>query len=75
MNTSLENYIHYFAGEISRKYQLDPAKVLWINLGDPVRVALLKPERKLSDETFYSISWRPVRPNEMAAIEPDLTDF
>lgn len=75
MNTSLENYIHYFAEEISRKYQLDPAKVLWINLGDPVRVALLKPERKLSDETFYSIAWRPVRPNEMAAIEPDLTDF
>jgi hypothetical protein len=49
--------------------------VLWINLGDPVRVALLKPERKLSTETFYSISWRPVRPNEMAAIAPDLTGF
>ncbi|MEX1299008.1 MAG: hypothetical protein AB1Z81_08370 [Desulfotignum sp.] len=75
MNTSLENYIHYFAEEISRQYRLEPAKVLWIKLEDPVRVAQLKPERKLSDETFYSISWRPVRPNEMAAIEPDLTGF
>jgi hypothetical protein len=75
MNTSLENYMHYFAGEISRQYRLEPDKVLWIQLGDPVRVARLKPERKLSDETFYSVSWRPVRPNEMAAIGPDLAGF
>jgi hypothetical protein len=75
MNTSLENYMHYFAGEISRQYRLEPDKVLWIQLGDPVRVAQLKPERKLSDETFYSVSWRPVRPNEMAAIGPDLAGF
>jgi hypothetical protein len=75
MNTSLENYIHYFAEEISRQYGLEPAKALWIKLGDPIRVAQLKPERKLSDETLYAVSWRSVRPNEMAAIEPDLTDF
>ena len=75
MNTSLENYLHYFAEEISREYRLEPAKALWIKLGDPVRVAQLKPERKLSDETFYSVSCRPVRPNEMAAIEPDLSGF
>ena len=75
MNTSLENYIHYFAEEIGRQYLLEPAKVLWIKLGDPVRVAQLKPERKLSGEALYSVSWRPVRPNEMAVIEPDLTDF
>jgi hypothetical protein len=75
INTSLENYIHYFAEEISRQYGLEPAKALWIKLGDPIRVAQLKPERKLSDETLYAVSWRSVRPNEMAAIEPDLTGF
>lgn len=75
MNTSLENYIHYFAEEISRQYQLDLTKVLWIKLGDPVTVARLTPERKLSDDIFYAVSWRPIRPNEMAAIEPDIADF
>ncbi|MCF8093082.1 MAG: hypothetical protein K9K21_11665 [Desulfotignum sp.] len=75
MNTSLENYIHNFAEKISEQYHLDMTKVLWIKMGDPVMVARLKPDRKLSDETFYAISWRPVRPNEMAAIEPDIKDF
>ncbi len=75
MNTALENYIHYFAEEISRQYGLEPAKALWIRLGDPIQVAQLRPERKLSDETFYAVSWRSVRPNEMETIEPDITDF
>lgn len=75
MNTSLGNYIHNFAEKISEQYQLDMAKVMWIKMGDPVMVAHLTPDRKLSDNTLYSISWRPIRPNEMAVIEPDITDF
>jgi hypothetical protein len=75
MNTALENYIHNFAEKISEQYHLDVTRVLWIKMGDPPRAATLKPDRKLSDETFYTISWRPVRPNELAAIEPDLIDF
>ncbi|HSL60727.1 MAG TPA: hypothetical protein VK885_03005 [Desulfotignum sp.] len=75
MNTSLENYLHNFAEKISAQYGLDMTRVLWIKLGDPLRAGMLKPERKLSDETFYTISWRPVRPNELAAIAPDLQDF
>lgn len=75
MNTSLENYLQNFAEKISTQYGLNMTRVLWIKMGNPPRAATLKPERKLSDETFYTISWRPVRPNELAAIAPDLEGF
>jgi hypothetical protein len=75
MNTSLQNYIDNFAKKISRRYDLDIDKTLWVELGDEILVAQLHPDRKLSDETLYSISWRPVRPNELSMLKPYISDL
>jgi hypothetical protein len=75
MNTSLKNYIDNFAKKISRRYDLDIDKTLWVELGDEILVAQLHPDRKLSDETLYSISWRPVRPNELSMLKPYISDL
>jgi hypothetical protein len=75
MNTSLENYIDNFAKKISKTYDLDIGKTLWVELDDKIRVAQLHPDRKLSEETLYTISWRPARPNELALIDPYIQDF
>ncbi len=75
MNTSLNNYIDNFAKKISRTYDLDIDKTLWVELGDKIRVAQLHPDRQLSDETLYTISWRPARPNELGMIAPYIQDF
>ena len=75
MNTSLRNYIHNFAQKISKEYDLAIDKTLWIELDDNIRVAMLNPDRQLAPETLYSISWRPIRPNELAMIEPYITDM
>jgi hypothetical protein len=75
MNTSLKNYIDNFAKKISKAYDLDMDKTLWVELGDKIRVAQLHPDRKLSDETLYTISWRPIRPNELVMVGPYLEDF
>jgi len=70
MNTSLKNYIDNFAKKISKTYDLDIAKTLWVELGAQIQVAQLHPDRKLSDETLYTISWRDARPNELTMIDP-----
>lgn len=75
MNTSLQNYIDNFAKKISETYDLDIDKTLWVELGDKIRVAQLHPERQLSNETFYTISWRHARPNELVMIDPYIKDF
>ena len=75
MNTSLQNYIDNFAKKISHAYDLEIAKTLWVELGDKIRVAQLHPERKLSDEILYTISWRYARPNELVMIAPYIEDF
>lgn len=75
MNTSLQNYIDNFAKKIAKAYDLNIAKTLWVELGDKIRVAQLHPERKLSEEILYTISWRDVRPNERVMIAPYIKDF
>jgi hypothetical protein len=61
--------------KISKTYNLDIGKTLWVELDDKIRVAQLHPDRKLSEETLYTISWRPARPNELALIDPYIQDF
>lgn len=73
MNISLRNYIHNFARKISKEYDLDIGKTLWIELDNMIRVAMLNPERQLASEMLYSISWRPIRPNELEMIKPYIT--
>ena len=75
MNISLTNYIHNFAQKIAKKYNLDVDKTLWIEVDDKIRVARLNPDHKIASETLYSISWRPIRPNELAMIKPFIEDM
>ncbi|MFA5902451.1 MAG: hypothetical protein WC836_00845 [Desulfobacula sp.] len=72
MNTSLKNYIYNFAEKISRTYRLDMEKTLWVELDDTIQATRIHPDPKLSQATLYAIPWRPIRPNELALIEPYL---
>ncbi len=73
INISLRNCIHNFAQKISKEYDLNIDKTLWIELDNMIRVAMLSPDRQLADETLYSIFWRPIRPNELEMIKPYIT--
>lgn len=75
MNTSLKNYIHNFAQKISKEYDLNIDKTLWIELTDKIQVAQLNPEQKLVPEILYAISWRSIRPKELAMIKSYITDI
>ncbi len=75
MNTSLKNYIHNFARKLSKEYDLDLNKTLWIEIDDKIRVAVLTPVQKSVPEIIYSIAWRPIRPNELEMIKPYIFDM
>lgn len=75
MNVSLKNYLHNFAEKIGPAYDLDIEKVMWVELEDPVMVGHLNPDRIMAGETLYTISWRSIRPNELAMIDPYIQDF
>jgi hypothetical protein len=76
MNTSLKNYIHTFAHKISKQYDLDLGKTLWVELDKTIEVTRLStPESDKLPATLFTISWRPVRPNELAMIQPYLDDM
>lgn len=74
-NTSLKNYIDNFAKKIAHTYGLDIDKTLWVELGGEILLAQLHPDRMLGEETLYTISWRPARPNELSMIEPYIQDL
>jgi len=75
MNTSLKNYIHNFAQKLSRAYDLDIDKTLWVEIDDKIRVASLNPVQRGVPDILYAISWREIRPNELAMIKPYLSDM
>jgi len=75
MNTSLRNYIHNFAQKISKEYNLAINKTMWIELDEEIMVAMLNVEQQLPVDTLYSISWRPIRPNELKMIKPYIADM
>ncbi|MCG8568145.1 MAG: hypothetical protein MI747_24015 [Desulfobacterales bacterium] len=75
MNTALKNYIDNFAKNIAQHYGLNIDKTLWVEWDAHPLVAQLKPERRLGNETLYSISWRPIRPNEQDMLRPYTKDF
>jgi hypothetical protein len=75
LNTSLKNYIDNFAKKISKEYDLNISKTLWIELDDKIRVASLTPNQKVVPEILYSISWRPLRSNELEIIKPYIDDM
>ena len=75
LNASLKNYIHNFAEKICKGYDLNINNTLWVELDDKIRVAHVNPDRKLTDKTLFSFSWRQIRPNELDMISPYLSDF
>lgn len=75
MNTSLRNCIENFAKAISREYDLEIGKTLWIELDDDITAARFHMDRKLTDETFYTVTWRPVLPAERALLEKYIKDL
>lgn len=59
---------------VCRDFQLDIHKLLWIEY-NPVpepgfEVARFQPVAEISDETLYTVNWRPIRPNELEMIKP-----
>jgi len=75
MNTSLKNYIHVFAQKISKKYELNMEKTLWIELDETIRVTRINPDPNFPDTILFAVPWRDIRPNELEMIEPYLDDM
>lgn len=72
MNTSLKNHLYTFALKISKQYDLDMKKTLWIEIDDTIRVTRIQPDERELDPTLFSIPWRDIRPNELEMIKPYL---
>ncbi len=75
MNTSLKNYIHTFAEKISKEYELDMEKTLWIELDDIIRVTRLNPDPKVVSAIMFDVTWREIRPNELQMIQDYISDM
>ena len=62
---------------IFREFNLDVEKTLWIESSpdDPERmiVGIFKPKTYSGHETYYSIGWRSILPNEFELIKPYIT--
>jgi hypothetical protein len=66
---------------ICRDFNLEINGILWIEHypDEPaLYVAMFKPTSYFDNEIFYSIDWRPIRPNELQLIQPfipEIEDF
>ncbi|MBL0717007.1 MAG: hypothetical protein JJV89_03055 [Desulfosarcina sp.] len=79
---SAKNYFQNLAKSVSMDFNLNISKVLWIEYHSPLstepaqmEVAMFKPLTKIGNETFYSVTWRPVRPNEIEELKKFWTDI
>lgn len=77
--TSIINCIENFAKKVSKKYDLDMTRVLWVEVGqeDPkdVQIATLTRVSPMGGNDLFSAAWRPARPNELQSLNPFLVDF
>ncbi|MCP4118332.1 MAG: hypothetical protein GY737_23615 [Desulfobacteraceae bacterium] len=77
--TSIRNCIQNFALKVAKRFGLDVARVLWVEIenDDPqtMQVANLTRVTVIAGKELLSASWRPVRPNEIAFLKPFLVDF
>ena len=63
---------------ICRDFKLEIDEILWIEYypDEPaLYVAMFKPKSYLGDEVFYTIDWRPIRPNELRVIQPFIPEI
>ena len=58
---------------ICRDFNLEIEEILWVEHypEEPaLYVAMFKPKSYVGNEIFYTIDWRPIRPNELQVIQP-----
>ena len=64
---------------ICRDFNLDIAETLWLELlpetPEKIYAAVFTPTFSHGPETFYTIGWRPIRPNELEVIHPFITEI
>ena len=63
---------------ICRDFSLEIDSILWIEHypDEPaLYVAMFKPKSYFGHEIFYSIDWRPIRPNELQLIQPFIPEI
>lgn len=62
---------------ICRDFGLDPQNIIWTenfpDAPEQLFVAHFTPRYSFGPEVFYHIHWRPILPNELAAIRPFLS--
>jgi hypothetical protein len=63
---------------ICRDFNLETDDILWIEHypDEPaLYVAMFKPRSYFGHEIFYTIDWRPIRPNELQLIQPFIPEI
>jgi hypothetical protein len=64
---------------ICRDFELNVEEILWIEYfpsdSEPLKVASFRPRTFMGPNTFYTVSWRVARPNELMAIEAFIPDI
>lgn len=76
--SSATNYAPELVKNVCRDFHLEISKIIWIEYhpGPPphMEVARFKTVTKISDETLYSASWRPIWKEELNLIAPFSTE-
>jgi len=64
---------------IFRDFNLKMSETLWLELfpdtAEKIYAAVFTPTFSYGPETFYTIGWRPLRPNELATIRPFIPEI
>ncbi|MFO7749159.1 MAG: hypothetical protein R6V54_03610 [Desulfobacteraceae bacterium] len=77
--TSVHSCIQNFAKEISKEYNLEMEKTLWVEISHTppfeIQAATFTLVSDLAGNKLFSTKWRDLRPNEVQTLEPYLADF
>lgn len=71
---SAANCSENLAKSVCKDFGIDFNKMLWIDYHPHkpayMKVAMFKPLTTIGSDTLYSVTWRPIRPNELEMIIP-----
>ncbi len=78
--TSIKNCVQNFAKTISKEFNLEIEKVLWVEIDkndiSDIQVANLSPlKHALGGNALFAAKWRPAMPSEIKMLQPFLKDF
>jgi hypothetical protein len=77
--TCLTSCTESIGKKISRDFDLDVSRVLWVehfpNNQKQWLVAAFKPKSSFGPDFTYHIQWRPIRPNEIDLIKPFISEI